>query len=270
MIETSISSLPLWFFRHFLEYKEISHFISSRIGGCSNPPYHSLNLGFHVGDNTVSVLKNRERLAMSLGISVESFTTAAQIHDCNVRIITSDLKGKGATDYNTAVKDTDAMITDIPGIYLMVLQADCVPILFLDFRKKIIGVVHAGWKGTLRMVTKNTVNVFMGEFSSSSDDIIVGMGPSIGPCCYIVGSEIINQVRKVHNNKREYINEIIKSDKYLDLWNANKIQLMEMGIPEKNIEIARICTFCNHTTFFSYRSLGGETGRFGAGIMLRE
>ena len=268
MIERHLNSLPLWFFENFLNHREIYHFVSTRTGGFSSPPYAALNLGFHVGDNPGMVLKNRERLAAAMKIPLDNFTTARQVHDNNVEIITEALRGRGAANFDTAVYATDAMVTATPNICLMVLQADCVPLLFFDLKKKVIGVAHAGWKGTVRMVAQNTVKLLKEKFNSLPDDILVGIGPSIGPCCYEIGPEVIIQIAKAFNNKKECINETSDGKSYFNLWEANKMQLVQSGIPEKNIEIAKICTFCDHTVFFSYRHQQRETGRFGAGIML--
>lgn len=270
MIEKYTNSLSLRFFQHLSKYREIYHFITTRNGGFSGQPYDSLNLGFHVGDNSKIVLKNRELLASELGIPLGNFTTAKQIHGRNVKIITENLKGCGSYNYDTVITETDAMITNVPNICLMVLQADCVPILFFDLKKKVIGVAHAGWKGTVLKVVQNTVKMLKEKFNCSTLDILVGIGPSIGPCCYEVGPEIISQIDRVFHNKKEYIyNETQSGTGYFDLWETNKIQLMQIGIPERNIEIAKICTCCNHILFFSYRHQRGETGRFGAGIMLK-
>lgn len=262
-------SLPLWFFQNLLGYKEIYHFVSTRIGGFSSPPYDSLNLGFHIKDNPETVLKNREQLALTLGIPLSNFTVSKQIHDCNVEVITEDLRGDGA--FQATMHEADAMVTDIPDICLMVLQADCVPILFFDSKKKVIGIAHAGWRGTVRFVAQNTVRVLREKYRSSAHDILVGIGPSIGPCCYEVGLEAFEQIKKTfHNGKDCIYHETSDNKAYFDLWEANKVQLVQMGIPEKNIEISRICTCCNHCLFFSYRHQKGETGRFGAGIMLKK
>ena len=269
MIERRLNSLPLWFFENLLNHREIYHFVSTRVGGFSNPPYDALNLGFHVGDNPEIALKNRERLAEAIGIPLDNFTTARQVHDSHVAVITEELKGRGSFNFDTAISATDAMVTDTPNICLMVLQADCVPLLFFDLKKKVIGVAHAGWRGTVLLVAQNTVKVLKEKFNCSADDILVGIGPSIGPCCYEVGPEVVIQIDKAFHYKREYIHQTPDGKRYFNLWEANKMQLVQAGIPEKNIEIARICTYCNHTVFFSYRYQQRKTGRFGAGIMLK-
>lgn len=269
MIKKNKNLLSMWFFQNLLKYREIQHFVTTRIGGFSNQPYDSLNLGFHVGDNPEIVMKNRERLALALGIPLTNFTIARQIHGSNVEIITDDLRGIGAFHHETAINATDAMVTSDPHICLMVLQADCVPILFFDVKKRVIGVAHAGWRGTIRMVAQNTVKILQEKFNCLPKDILAGIGPSIGPCCYEIGQETIAQIKKVFHNGNGYIcKETPPGKGYFNLWEANKTQLMHMGIPEKNIEIARICTRCNHKLLFSYRQQNTETGRFGAGIML--
>ncbi|HHT9111673.1 MAG TPA: peptidoglycan editing factor PgeF [Candidatus Brocadiaceae bacterium] len=270
MIEKNGNTLPLLYFGSFLRQREINHFVSTRNGGYSNPPYNSLNLGFHVGDDPQLVLKNRGRLASAIGVPFYNFTFAKQIHDCNVKVVTESLRGSGAFEYATSIEATDALVTDIPNICLTVLHADCVPVILFDFQKRVIGVVHAGWKGTMLQVTRNTVMVFREKFGSAPENIIAGIGPSIGPCCYKVGPEIIIQAKKVLQNKKGHIyKKTSGGNGYFDLWEANKIQLLHTGIPEKNIEIAQICTYCNHDIFFSYRYQKGETGRVGTGIMLK-
>lgn len=266
MIEKYADNIPVWSFQNLLPCKEISHFISTRTGGFSKPPYDSLNLGFHVGDNPDTVLKNRQRLATALGIPLDNFTTVRQVHGGNVITVK---KPGGALHYDMAIAETDAMITNVPNICLMVLQADCVPMLFFDAEKKAIGAGHAGWKGTLGKIAQNIVLALQERFGCLPKDIYVGIGPSIGPCCYEVGAEIISKIMCNRSAYEGYMRAILSEHKgFFDLWEANKRQLMQMGVPEKNIEVARVCTRCNHDRFFSYRYQQKETGRFGAGIIL--
>jgi len=269
MIEKKIHSLPIWFFENLMGHQSIRHFVATRIGGHSHPPYDALNLSFNVGDEPQNVLKNRKRLVEALGIPLTNLTTAKQVHDAHVKIISEPLRGKGATDYEDAINGTDAMVTHIPNICLMILVADCVPILFYDPSKRVIGAAHAGWQGTLQRVAQKTVKVFQEDFGCSPKDVVVGIGPSIGPCCYEVGQEVVSEVEHVFRIKAGLIrNESADSKRYFDLWTANLRQLVQAGIPENNIEVARICT-CHHSDlFFSYRQEKGKTGRFGAGIVI--
>ena len=267
MICKDIDSLSIWFFKNLLEYKEISHFVSTQSGGFSSLPYDSLNLSFNVGDKSQNVLKNRKLLSTALGFSVNSFVTPEQVHSGNVTVVRDKKYNLGATNYESAIKGTDAMVTETPGICLMVLQADCVPILFYDPNKKVIGVAHAGWKGTVNKIARNTVNAMTENYNSKNEDIIASIGPAIGPCCYEVKLDVVKKVEKSLYGGKEII--IVRDGKYyLDLWKANKIQLINSGIAEENIEIAKICTKCNQNIFFSARASRNAAGRFGAGIMI--
>jgi len=269
MIEKKVDSLTVLFFENLLGQQGVRHFVSTRGSGYSKPPYDSLNLGLHVGDDPDRVLRNRERLAEAIGIQINRFTIARQIHSGNVRIISGALLGSGSTEPANGIENTDAMVTDVPDICLIILVADCVPMLFFDPIKEAIGVAHAGWRGTLYCIAQNTVRAMETAFGSSPGDIIVGIGPSIGPCCYSVGTDVISRVDTTFHTTRGLI--INKSDDgtgYLDLWSANLKQLLHAGIERKNIELARICTRENPDLFFSYRHQKGDTGRFGAGITL--
>ena len=269
MIKKKIDFLDILFFENLLKHKEIRHFVSTRTGGFSNPPYNSLNLGLHVGDDPKDVLENRKRLSVTIGIALSHFTIGRQIHSGNVTIISKELRGKGSTNHQEAIDATDAMVTNVPDICMVILVADCVPMLFFDPVKRAIGVVHAGWKGTLQFIAQHTVRAMEKTFGSSPQDIMVGMGPSIGPCCYKVGPEVISQVKNIFHTKKEYIlNESKDGEGYFDLWKANLKQLLHSGIDRENIEMAMICTCHNSNLFFSYRHQKGDTGRFGAGIAL--
>lgn len=256
MLEKKIDSLIIYQFKNLSQFSEITHFVSTRLGGVSSPSYNSLNLGFKVGDRKQNVLQNRKLLSTDLNIRLDGFTTAQQVHGDNIAVVTEKMRGQGATDYKTAIPATDALITNIPGICLMVTVADCVPIILYDLKKTAIGAVHAGWKGTLKLIAQNTVNLLKKEFGTTTKDLIVGIGPSTGPCCYEVAPNT-----------------------HFNLWRANKDQLIKSGVREENIEIAEICTKCRVDQFFSARAAReeaahgnaskGKTGRFGAGIMIK-
>jgi len=269
MIQKKSDNLSIYQFENLLKYEEVKHFVSTRFGGYSKSPYESLNLGFHVLDDADCVLKNRKLLFSKIGIPLNNLVACKQIHEGNVRVITKKMRGCGSTERSSALEATDAMITNVSDLCLMVLLADCVPVLFFDPIKKVVGVAHAGWRGTVKNVAYNTVENMKNVFGCQPSDIVVAIGASIGQCHYEVGIEVIEQVKKVFP-KWEALIRLADNDKgYLNLWKANKYQLLNAGILEKNIEIAEICTYCQVDTFFSERHQGGRTGRFGVGIMLQ-
>ncbi len=269
MIDQKIGLLTIVFFQNLSNYKEIRHFVSTRPGGVSRAPFDSMNLGLHVGDEHNDVIRNRKRLVSSLGIAFKNITIAEQTHSGNVAIISEKHRGKGHACHKNAVSSADAMVTNRKNICITILVADCVPILFFDPYRKVIGAAHAGWRGTLKFIAANTVNTMVKKFGSLPEDIIVGIGPAIGPCCYKVGPEVLSKVKATFNPAARCIkNECSDGTGYLDLWNLNFRQILNEGILEKNMEIAQICTAHNQENFFSYRGKKGETGRFGIGIEL--
>ena len=268
MIKKSMNLLDILFFENLSACKGIRHFISTRRGGISKHPFDSLNLGLHTGDDSGKVLKNRRRLAATIGIPLNQFTLARQIHSGTVRSISDELRGSGSMDYESAIADTDAMVTNEADICLIILVADCVPMLFFDPVQRAIGVAHAGWRGTLKCIAQNTVRSLETAFGSSPGNIIVGLGPSIGPCCYRVGPEVISEFENTFPKKEIIANKSEDGTGYVDLLRANVEELLQSGIKRDNIELAWICTRDNPDLFFSYRHQHGETGRFGAGITL--
>ncbi len=269
MLKKCHQSSSTFRFQNLSEQGGVDHFVSTRTDGFSLPPYESLNLGFHVGDSTEAVLKNRRRLAADIGISLSDFTFAKQIHSSTVTIVTEQMRRCGATDHDTAVEATDAMITAVPRLCLTVLTADCVPALFFDPQRRVVAAVHAGWRGSVKLIARKTAEILKREFGCKPTDLLVGIGPSIGPCHYEIGPEVISQVKDTFGDTDGYIKGESSDGKgHFNLWEANKRQIMEAGIPAQNIEVAGICTYCHADLFFSVRREKGETGRFGTGIML--
>jgi hypothetical protein len=267
MAAKSHKPINTFLFENLSRRKGIIHFISTRDGGASKPPFNALNLSFNVSDDPKNVLHNRRVLAEALGIKMESITTAKQVHNNKVAVVTRNMRGRGASDHDSALDGIDAMVTNVPNICLMIQVADCVPILFYDPVKKVIAAAHAGWRSTVLKIAQNTVNIMVKKYKSDPNNIYVGIGPSIGPCCYQVGHEVVHEVTSNLKNEKGLIK--IKNDlSYFDLWEANKRQIIEAGVPGSNIEVSGICTKDDCDTFFSSRAMNGVTGRFGAGIML--
>jgi hypothetical protein len=145
----------------------------------------------------------------------------------------------------------------------MVRIADCVPVLFFDPVQKVIGIAHAGWKGTLKKIAAKTVGFLIDRYNSNPATILVGIGPAIGACCY----EVDGQVRSLYEESFSFGSSLLEErngKNYLNLWEANRLQLLDTGIQEEHIEMAGLCTSCYPQSFFSHRRERGRTGRFAA------
>ncbi len=269
MESTEKGGVKLYEFSNLRNDSRIKHFITSRKGGLSKGPYESMNTGFHVGDNDWIVLQNRNKLASTVNASISQFTFAAQTHSSNVAIINNTAKGKGSTDSKTAVHNTDALICATPGIYICVQTADCVPLLLFDPINRAIAAIHAGWRGTLKKITEATILMMMHTFETRPSDLVVGIGPSNGPCCYEVGEDVYAEANKSLGNAADVIKSGPRKGKYMfDQWQANFNQLTGLGVKAENIEMAEICSQCQSDVFFSSRKGKGITGRTTSGIML--
>ena len=251
----------------------VTHAVSTRIGGFSDKPFDSLNLALHVGDVAENVLANRKKFAQSLGFKIEDIVTPNQIHGDKIFRVEEIHRGRGSQNYNDSIKETDALITNVKNLPLMLCFADCVPIFFVDVENCAVGLAHGGWKGTLNKIAAKTFLAMRENFGTTAENCLVGIGPSIGACCYEVGGNVVETCAEVFPNNIDEL--IINRDgkKFLDLWAANKIQLMEVGIPAQNIDVAAECTCCNTNWYFSYRNARKnnfqETGRIAALIALK-
>jgi polyphenol oxidase len=243
------------------------HFITTRHGGYSEQAFQSLNLALHVPDEPALVIKNRQTVAETFEFNPERFVFANQTHSNNIAYIDQYAGGKGFYSTKNAIADTDALITDKPGVCLMILVADCAPITFFDPVKRVSAVAHAGWRGTVNQISAITCQTMIREFSCQPEDIQVGIGPCIGWENYEVKGDVVQEVERAVGDSFGYIRKE-NGKTYFELWSANLIQLVKCGIPEENIEVTGICTFARSELFFSSRFDNGLTGRFAAGIMM--
>lgn len=262
--ETQIYEIP-----SFTETGLVSHGFTTRLGGRGKPPFETLNLALHVGEEPETVIANRQIVSSVLGGQMENIVSAQQVHGVNIRIVTSDDAGRGAYAYDTAILDTDGLITNIPGLLLATFYADCVPIFIFDPLKKVVASVHAGWKGTVGRIGALAVKKMTDTFGSNPKDCMVGVGPSIGPCCYEVDEPVIARFQKEFGWLDQILEINSNGRARLNLWQANRKIMVEAGIMPNNIELANICTCCNPDKLFSYRGENGTTGRMGAFIMLK-
>jgi YfiH family protein len=253
---------------------------TGRVGGVSRPPYDSLNLGLRVADDPQAVLENRRRLAAALGVELASFVLPQQVHGGGARVVGSAERGRGALSAEDALPGADALITREPGVVLVVLLADCVPVVLFDPFLPAVGVVHAGWSGTVQHVTRNTVAAMRSQLGSDPATLLAGVGPSIGPASYEVDPEVAERARAEFTGidivrpdaGDRYVGDLVRpgaGDRCtLDLWGANVADLLAAGVPRENVEVAGLDTFALPGQFFSHRRRQ-PTGRFAAFATLR-
>jgi len=242
-------------------WNQIKHGIFTRNGGVSPAPFASLNLGGNVGDEPRCVRRNHERMYASLGVDDAQACTVWQVHGTDVVIANGPVRGR------RWLALADGMVTDRPGIALSMRFADCVPLLFFDPAQGVIGMAHAGWRGTVAGVGPKMIETMRTAFGCNPVDIEVLIGPSIGPDRYQVGEEVVQAVY-AHFGQLDGLVRRDEADKtaYLDLWAANKLDLERAGV--EKIEISGLCTAIHTDEFFSHRAERGRTGRFGAVMCL--
>ncbi len=242
-------------------WPELTQAAFGRPGGVSEGPFASLNFSFAVYDDPEKVRANRAVAVRSLGWEPGNVVTAKQVHGRRATQVVHEMAG--APD----LPETDALVTDEPGVLLMLKFADCVPVTLWDPVKRVVGLAHAGWRGTVLGTPAAAVELMIQRYGTNPSDILAGIGPSIGPCCYQVGPEVEKVASHVFAGAG-VIHKEGDEDIRFDLWSANAETLMRTGVPEEKITRAGICTRCHSDLFFSHRGSGGTAGRFGviAGI----
>lgn len=243
--------------------------MTTRHGGMSDAPYRSLNVGFHVGDRYENVMKNRKLLTEKLAFPLERWVLGEQSHGNKVFKVMSEDSGKGSMSLDTAVAAVDGLYTNERDILLVALYADCVPLYFFESEQRMIGIAHAGWKGTVSNIAGRMVEAWKKEGIDPAK-IEVVIGPSISECCYEVDERVISEVRKLSIKDNRVFRQHQQGKYMLNLKLLNKLLLMQAGVDETKITQSSWCTSCFSSTFFSHRKERGQTGRMMAFIGLRQ
>jgi YfiH family protein len=244
-------SLDLFHFSRLSEVPGITHAITTRFGGVSSGRCESLNVSYSVGDSPANVDENLRRAAEVVGSRRDDLFAAYQVHGREVTLV------DGETPPGPRC---DVLITGSPDKTLMLRFADCTPVLLGDPQRKVVALAHAGWRGSAVRAAGAAVSALVDAFGSHPPDLVAGIGPAVGPCCYTVGDEVV----AAFSDRPHLI-----QDGRLDLWEANRQALTEAGVPDEQIELAGVCTRCESERFFSHRANGGQpAGRFAALIKL--
>ncbi|MFS0871632.1 peptidoglycan editing factor PgeF [Paenibacillus xylanilyticus] len=263
------------------QFNRMTAGFTTRQGGVGSQPYASLNCAYHVGDDPSDVLTNRRLVAEKLGFSVEAWTCGEQVHGKHVAVIRAEDQGRGLLDRQSALQDTDGLVTNVPGVLLTSFYADCVPLYFYDPVQQAVGLAHAGWKGTVAGIAQSMVETMEREYGSRQQDIRAAIGPSIGDCCYEVDEAVMQHVRvwfesspgndEYNNSAQGRVYHSSGNGKtMLNLKECNRHIMMKAGILPDHIECTTWCTSCHPELFFSYRKENGTTGRMASWIGLEE
>jgi polyphenol oxidase len=251
----------LRYYRFEIFSKEVNHAVFTRRGGVSPEPWHSLNLGGSVGDEPSRVAENRVRVFNSMGCD------PASIHDVWLIHGTDIIYADAPRPLDSPCPRADIIFTDKPNVSLFMRFGDCVPILLHDPRKKVIGIAHAGWMGTIRGVVGAAIKGMQSHYGSDPKNIVAGIGPSIGVDHYEVGVDVISQFQQRYGQDAEKVLQTRNGSTYLDLWMSNAIQLKNAGVEQ--VQVSGVCTACHLDDWFSHRAEKGKTGRFGALMSLQ-
>ncbi len=244
-------TLEVFQFENLLHVPGVAHAVTTRHGGVSEGLCQSLNTSYSVGDPTERVDENLRRAAESVGAQREDLFAAYQVHGRAVTLVERDTPPR---------PKCDVLITSSPDRTLLLRYADCTPVLLADTRRHVIGLAHAGWRGSAVRAAGAAVQALGEAFGTDPRDLVAGIGPAIGPCCYEVGDDVVTAFAD-----RPWL----FANRHLDLWEANRQALIEAGVPPEHIDMAGVCTQCQSDRFFSHRANGGQpAGRFAALIRL--
>lgn len=245
----------------------LAHGFSTRAGGVSEGIFASMNLGLNRGDDPACVRENYRRFQAAIGGSGGRYAMCDQVHGSAVRVITTaDVK---ADLYDRAKYEADGLMTDVPGVTLVVFSADCIPVLLCDPERRVIAAVHAGWRGTASGIVEAAVSRMETAFGCRREDIRAAVGPGIGPCCFETHEDVPNaMMAAVSSPALPYI-RIKENGKFsVDLKGINAKRLERAGLNPANIAVSADCTACMPERYWSHRMLGGDRGSMAAMIEL--
>src|SRR5262245_4388326 len=248
-MEMTCLKVPQW-----EKYDGLLHGFMGRRGGKSVGKYAGLNTSYRVGDDPKIVSQNVCDMKLAVGIHDDRIVTMRQVHGDSIIAVTDrQLKEAG---------EADGMVAAETGIYLGVLTADCVPLLFVAHKQKLAAAVHAGWRGTLAGIAQKAVQLFNNRYNVAANDLEVALGPSIGPCCYEVNDDVAGPLMKKWGKLITPSISVRDGKSFVNLSRLNRDILRDAGVPGNQLYQIGPCTCCAADDFFSYRRRArGETGR---------
>lgn len=265
----TIHDVPYFTFP-LLEKEGVIHGFSTRFGGVSEGHFSSMNLSFSRGDREESVRENYERMGRAIGFSPERLVFSDQIHESSIHKVTKVDMGKGYT--SPKLLGNDGLVTNEKGIPLVTFYADCVPIFFYDPKKKVIGMAHSGWRGTVARIGAKMVQTMKDSYGSKEEDILAVIAPSICQDCYEISEDVAKEFQKefAEFEEKSYLRDDHNGKYHLDLWKVNELLLLKAGIQKENLAVTDVCTCCNPDLLFSHRASQGKRGNLAGFMMLSE
>lgn len=274
------NSTPITYeYSRLLEDFPLTHGVTYRYGGVSEGSFNSFNMGLHVGDTPDAVAENRKRLAQVLGVEPHRLTCGEQVHGVGVTRVTEELVGKGAFSWDDSIPDSDAIHTNLAEVPLLLLVADCVPVLIYDAAHHAVAVVHAGWRGAITHIVERTIDSMHEAYETSPFDCYLFIGPSIGADSFEVSEEIAEQFRQdMHALGLSQVDEVVRyiqrdgqttPTPHVDLKVYIAACVVQKGVPLKQVAISSTDTMTTDGCY-SYRRDHGRTGRMAMFAVLRD
>lgn len=266
MSERRSEDLEYWQAPNLAALDGVVHAFSTRRGGVSLPPFATLNMGYHTGDEAARVTVNRSRFFEALGARLDDAVGAEQVHGARVARVGRAERGRGARDRESSIPGADALVTGEPGVWLLLCFADCLPVFLADRRRRAVALVHAGWRGSLAGVTEAAVKELQ-RLGAEPPELVAALGPCIKPCCYEVSPEL------AEGFAQRFGEGVVQRTRWgapsVDLAGAGRIALARLGVPVESIHVDSGCTACRTDLYFSHRCEGAATGRMAAVIGMR-
>ena len=255
---------------------KVTAFSTTRHGGYSQGHYGEFNVNLYCGDDIEAIRKNRQLLCKSLAIQPDLLLMPHQVHGVEVRRITHDFLKLSASERQEALEGVDALMTDVKEVCIGVSTADCIPLIIYDPEHTAASVIHAGWRGTVSRIVQHTVQAMVESYGSDVNRLKAVIGPGISLQSFEVGDEVYTQFAEAAfpmdsiSSKMPAMNGDMQEKWHIDLWACNRLQLLEMGLLPKHIQVAGICTYENNNDYFSARRLGIDSGRILTAVVIHE
>lgn len=267
LTSSQVGKVLYYSFPSFDQIPFVRHGFSTRLGGVSEGTFASMNLSFTRGDDPAAVRENFDRFCAAIRVNAEDVVISAQTHTANVKIVTAEDRGRGITrekEYN----DVDGLITNDPNVVLCTQYADCVPLFFVDPVKRVVATSHAGWRGTASGIAAVTVDKMVEKFGCRREDILAGIGPSIGHCCFEVDTPVYDAFCQVPVFDEGCFTADPNDKFHVNLQEINRRWMLKSGILAENITVTDLCTKCHPDVFWSHRVTGDARGSLAAFIAI--